>query len=301
MKRLRLLSLTSERDHLLARLQRAGCVEVTEPEEPQSMPEWGSLLRRDSTALLTVKSQATTVRTALENVNRYAAVRSGLFIQREAIREQDFFRQETMEEALALAEKINAWNRQLAKLQTQETNLKNLKTSLMPWAPLDLPLELQETATSVFQLGTCPLAVNLSELTAQLEKTAERAHLQEISQDKHQRYLLLICHKEALERATQCLRAHGYGISHWKARTGTPAENIRRVEEELLQNQREREDVIQSISACQSQRKKLELCQDRLQQELQKEQAREKILTDGTMIFWRGGLPRRGCPGWKKN
>ena len=100
MKRLRLLSLTSERDHLLARLQRAGCVEVTEPEEPQSMPEWGSLLRRDSTALLTVKSQATTVRTALENVNRYAAVRSGLFIQREAIREQDFFRQETMEEAL---------------------------------------------------------------------------------------------------------------------------------------------------------------------------------------------------------
>ena len=106
MKRLRLLSLTSERDLLLARLQRAGCVEVTEPEEPQSMPEWGSLLRRDSTALLTVKSQATTVRTALENVNRYAAVRSGLFIQREAIREQDFFRQETMEEALALAEKI---------------------------------------------------------------------------------------------------------------------------------------------------------------------------------------------------
>ena len=64
------------------------------------------------------------------------------------------------------AEKINAWNRQLAKLQTQETNLKNLKTSLMPWAPLDLPLELQETAASVFQLGTCPLAVNLSELTA---------------------------------------------------------------------------------------------------------------------------------------
>lgn len=199
-----------------------------------------------------------------------------------------------MEEALALAEKINAWNRQLAKLQTQETNLKNLKTSLMPWAPLDLPLELQETATSVFQLGTCPLAVNLSELTAQLEKTAERAHLQEISQDKHQRYLLLICHKEALERATQCLRAHGYGISHWKARTGTPAENIRRVEEELLQNQREREDVIQSISACQSQRKKLELCQDRLQQELQKEQAREKILTDGTMIFLEGWVAQTG-------
>lgn len=76
--------------------------------------------------------------------------------------------------------------------------------------------------------------------------------------------------------------------------TGTPAENIRRVEEELLQNQREREDVIQSISACQSQRKKLELCQDRLQQELQKEQAREKILTDGTMIFLEGWVAQTG-------
>lgn len=199
-----------------------------------------------------------------------------------------------MEEALALAEKINAWNRQLAKLQTQETNLKNLKTSLMPWAPLDLPLELQETATSVFQLGTCPLAVNLSELTAQLEKTAERAHLQEISQDKHQRYLLLICHKEARSGQRSGRGPMDMGFLTGRPVQGAPAENIRRVEEELLQNQREREDVIQSISACQSQRKKLELCQDRLQQELQKEQAREKILTDGTMIFLEGWVAQTG-------
>ena len=55
MKRLRLLSLAGEREELLARLQRAGCVEVLEPEEELNDPAWTALLRRETSSLLTVK------------------------------------------------------------------------------------------------------------------------------------------------------------------------------------------------------------------------------------------------------
>lgn len=47
MKRLRLLSLEKEREQLLSRLQRAGCVEVLEPEGKLSDPAWTALLQRD--------------------------------------------------------------------------------------------------------------------------------------------------------------------------------------------------------------------------------------------------------------
>lgn len=296
MKRLRLLSLASQREELLARLQHAGCVEVLEPEQALTDPEWTALLTRESTSLLTVKSQATAIRAALDTLKRYAPEKTGLFIQRQAIREKDFFRPEALEKALALAEEINERARQISKLHTRETNLLNQKTSLEPWAPLDLPLEVQETATTVVQLGTCPVGVDLVETERQLAETTERSQLMEISRDKHQRYLLLVCWKEEFEEAIKVLRARGYGAARLKGLTGTPMENIRRIEEEIVQVQQERADIIEKIAACRDQRKNLEICQDRVEQDLQREQAREKLLTDGTMIFLEGWVAQTGLP-----
>ena len=247
MKRLRLLSLASQREELLARLQHAGCVEVLEPEQALTDPEWTALLTRESTSLLTVKSQATAIRAALDTLKRYAPEKTGLFIQRQAIREKDFFRPEALEKALALAEEINERARQISKLHTRETNLLNQKTSLEPWAPLDLPLEVQETATTVVQLGTCPVGVDLAETERQLAETTERSQLMEISRDKHQRYLLLVCWKEEFEEAIKVLRARGYGAARLKGLTGTPMENIQRIEEEIVQVQQERADIIEKI------------------------------------------------------
>lgn len=296
MKRLRLLALASQREQLLALLQHTGCVEVLEPEGAMSDPEWTELLTREPTSLLAVKSQAAAIRSALDTLKRYAPTKSGLFIQRQAIREREFFQPEVLQKALALAEQINDQARQISKLHTKETNLTNQKNSLLPWASLDLPLELQETVTSVVQMGTCPAAVDLPKLEEELAQAAERAQIIEVSQDKHQRYLLLVCYKEEIDEAIKCLRKHGYSASRLKGMTGTPAENIRQTEQEMAQVQREREEIIAQIAACADQRKSLEICQDRIEQDLQKEQAREKLLTDGTIILLEGWAAQTGLP-----
>ncbi|MDY3013947.1 MAG: V-type ATP synthase subunit I [Evtepia sp.] len=294
MKRLRLLALESERDALLARLQHAGCVEVLEPEGQLNDPEWTALLHRDTTTLLEVKAQASVIRSSLEALKKYAEVKSGLFVQRVPVQEEDFFASRVLEDALKTAEFINQCTRQLSKLQTQETNLLNGKAGLLPWASLDLPLETRETVTTVLQLGTCPVAVELSTLEGELAQAAERAQLYEVSADKHQRYLLLVCSKDQAEDAVKSLRPFGYGMARIKGMTGTAGENIRRLEEELAENARQREELIGRIVDCKDQSKALEICQDRLEQELQKQQAREKVLTDGTMIFLEGWAAETG-------
>ena len=47
MKRLRAIALEEQRDELLARLLHVGCVEVTEPEDCLTDPEWTALLAKD--------------------------------------------------------------------------------------------------------------------------------------------------------------------------------------------------------------------------------------------------------------
>ena len=294
MKRLRLLSLTEEREKLLACLQRAGCVEVLEPETELNDPAWTALLKRETSALLTVKGQMTAVRAALDTLKRYAGVKSGLFVRREPVLERVFFGAERRDAALALAEQLNQWARELGKLQTMETNLENRKASLAPWAALDLPLETQETATTVVQLGTCPPAVPLTALEGALAEATEQAHLQLVSQDKHLQYLLLVCRKEDLDAAMPCLRAHGYAVARLKGLTGTPADNLRLADAELAQLQKAREEILQQILACAGRRKELELCLDRVTQDLHREQAREKILTNGTVLFLEGWVALTG-------
>lgn len=295
MKRLRLLALSAQRDTLLTQLQRAGCVEVLEPEGALNDPEWMALLSRESTALLAVKSQAAALRAALDAIKRYGPEGSGgLFVRRQAVREREFLRPELLTQALELAEAINDRARQLTKLHTRQTNLLNQKASLMPWASLDLPLEMQETETSVVQLGTCPVGVDLPRLEAELAQVAERAYLQEISRDKHQRYLLLVCFKDQTEEAGKFLRTHGYGAARLKGLTGTPEENIRQIEADLDQVRQEQDEHIAWIAACQDKKTSLEVCQDRVEQELQKEQAREKLLTDGTVFFLEGWVAQTG-------
>ena len=74
MKRLRAIALEEQRDELLTRLLHVGCVEVTEPEDCLTDPEWTALLAKDTGAQGAVKAQITAVQSALKALDKYAPV-----------------------------------------------------------------------------------------------------------------------------------------------------------------------------------------------------------------------------------
>ena len=91
MKRLRAIALEEQRDELLTRLLHVGCVEVTEPEDCLTDPEWTALLAKDTGAQGAVKAQVTAVQSALKALDKYAPVKGSLFTKRSDISEADFF------------------------------------------------------------------------------------------------------------------------------------------------------------------------------------------------------------------
>lgn len=296
MKRLRVIALAAQRDELLQRLLHAGCVEVTEPQAELSDPEWTALLKRDTSALSDVKARQNAVNSALEALQKYAPEKRGLFIHRRSIREKEFMSDAAMNAALHSAGEINARVQRISQLYTQENRLTGQRASLTPWSGLDLPLNTGGTEHARVSFHTCPAAVDLAEVRQALAQAAPSAELFPVSADRELQYLLLMCHRVESETVTETVRPWSFSTVTFKDMSGTAAENIARIDRELEDIRARRDKTAEEIAAMAPCRRDLQVCADRLTTELSKESAKEKLLTNGTVVFLEGWVTEPGIP-----
>lgn len=288
MKRLRLIALSAEQSDLLARLLHIGCVEVTETDNKLADPKWAALLKRESTDLGDVKAQTNAVSAALAALKKYAPVKAGLFIKRSSISEEEFLSAQARTQALDAASQINQRVQKITQTHTQENRLTARRAALLPWVPLGIPLELTETQAAKLTYLTFPAAADPAALRAALAEAAPMAELFQAGGDKELLYFLLICHKEQQQQALEGLKPFSASTANFKDFTATPADNIAAIEEELKQIAQERAALEQEIASFADWRKPLQVTMDRMNQEVAKAAVREKMLTDGTVVFLEG-------------
>lgn len=140
--------------------------------------------------------------------------------------------------------------RTLSGIQTEMSRLQARGQGCCPGRDLDLPLEAEGTEHVLSRLGTCPAGTDVGALRLELE--ALPAELLEISADKQQRYLLLLCHRAAEEPVMEVLRAHGFSAAafpggHRHGGSGSEADRPRQLEE--LQRRREEAEAAIAESA----------------------------------------------------
>ena len=291
MKRLRVIGFSEQRDELLQQLLHLGCVEISEPDDKVTDPEWTALLRRDTSSLASRKAEGAALNSALDALKKYAPAKKGLFQKRYDITEAKFFDEHAKAAALACAQSINDCTREIAQIYSAENKLNANLAGLLPWADLDLPLEQQHTAHAELVLGAVPAAAEESALQADLAAATDLAQLTPISADKDQRYFLLIVHKDAMEDALNALRAHSFGVVRFKDLTGTPQQNIDRMRGEFAALEQQRKEQETAIAAQKDQRAVLQLALDRVNQEISREAVAERFLTDGRIFFAEGWIP----------
>ena len=288
MKRLRLIGLSSEQDELLARLLHLGCVEVTETDNKLADPQWAGLLKRDAASLGDVKAQANAIQSALDALRKYAPVKSGLFIKRSDISETEFLSDQAREAALEVASQINRRVQSIAQSQTQENRVTARRAGLSPWAGLDQPLDLAETRSAKLTYVTFPAAAVADEIRSALAQAAPMSELIKASSDKELQYFLLVCHKEEQQKAMEAIKPFSASTVSFKDVTGTAAENMAAIDKELAEMAKQREALAGEIAGYGGERKALQVSLDRLNQEVSKETVRERMLTDGTVVFLEG-------------
>ena len=222
-------------------------------------------------------------------MKKYADVREGLFPQRQAVTQTEFLSGTAADRARAASARVSELVQTASQLQAEEGRLLAKQASLVPWKGLDMPLELTGTVHTAFLPGVCPAAADLGALRQALGETA--CELLEISADKQQRYCLLVCHRAEEAQALDILRTRGFSAVSFQGLTGTPAENLRRLEGELQENRGRQAETADALRKSGADWDTLRLYADRLRSDTALEEGNENLLTDGTILFFEGWAP----------
>ena len=289
MKKLCVMAMASQRQQLLRELLHLGCVEISEPDGKLADPAWSALLKRENSHLLDTKSEITDVNTALAAIKKYAQLKDGLFIQRHPISEAEFLGDETAERARAACKRIDSLLQTISGLQSEEGRLRAKRASLEPWKGLDVPLENQGTAHVLFRMGVCPGSTDTGAVRQALDQHA--AEIFEVGADKQQTYYFLICLRDEEQAVMDSLRPFNFSAVTFRDMTGTAEENLRALDALLSKNEASRKAAEAEIVKNAPERDALRLYADRLTAEAAKESNTERLLTDGTILFFEGWAP----------
>ena len=262
-------------------------MEIREPESAGA--DWSGLLERERSRLAETRAALADVNAALSAVKKYADVREGMFPQRQAVTQTEFLSGTAADRARAASDRVSELVQTASQLQAEEGRLLAKQASLVPWKGLDMPLELTGTVHTAFLPGVCPAAADLGALRQALGETA--CELLEISADKQQRYCLLVCHRAEEAQALDILRTRGFSAVSFQGLTGTPAENLRRLEGELQENRGRQTETADALRKSGADWDTLRLYADRLRSDTALEEGNENLLTDGTILFFEGWAP----------
>lgn len=291
MKQLRLFGMRSDREELLKLLQHMGCVEIDEPTDKLSDPDWAGLARPDGRALAAAREAQASVQAALGVLRKYAPAKGGLLSRRPEITEGRLFDDAAYAASLETAAHLNEVEKRINTLYAEQSKLRSQKLILTPWLELDVPLETESTRDVVVSFGTVSAKVPFEEMEGELAAATDLAQLTKAGTDGELQYLLFVCHKSAEETAAEVLKARGFSKANLRGFTGTAADNDRRLDGELSKIDGEIEAAKAEAAACAGQREALQLCADRADQEIAREEAKSRLLDTEATFFLEGWVP----------
>ena len=297
MKRLRLVAMGSDREELLRLLQRMGCVEIDEPSVDQADPVWESLARPSPGGLSAARERHAAVERALAALKRRAPEKGGLLQPRPALTERELFDEDSAQMALQAAQEVNDADRRLSAIHTQQSKIAAQKAALAPWLELDLPLETQSTGQVVIQLGTMPANLPLERAQDAAMQAGDLTQLTQVSADREQRYLLLVCHAAQAEGVLEALKALGWARANLRDYQGTARDNTARLDQELEQLAGEHSGIEERLASMGPLIRGLKQLSDRTAVEERREESCTRLLDTGQAFYLEGWVPAESWPG----
>ena len=291
MKRLRLMVVRSEKEKLLEELVRHGCVEFSEIGGELEADEAAGLVSRENSAAVTLRTKQNELFRAIDLLNRYAPEKSKLLSAKPELADQEFVSESGVAGALKAAEGIIAADDRIKRISAEESRQRQIIDSLQPWKELELPLESEGTKRSAVVLGSIPIRVALDGVDSALSQVCEEAELFRISSDKSQNYVVLVCIKEELPAAQECLRSCGFTAAALSGMTGTPRECILKANEALTELQKEKDACAASIVDATVHREEMKLAHDRVSTRIALAEAEDKLYGTKTTVVMEGWMP----------
>ena len=293
MKHLQVLALERDHDAILRRLQHMGCLEISEP-DVQAFPD---TLRRCDTAAADLLARQRQLQSAIDILRRTAPPqKTGLLTPRPRISEREYLDEAALASELETAQHINEMAADVNRLTARETQLRSEQAALTPWRSLDIPLELTETRWCDITTGTLPPFAVWDEIQGALSQQVPESEVYLLYADRQQQGILLLTHKAVTAQALELLRSFGFSGGQLKGRHGTPEENLTALADSLRQTAAEKDAALQELAGLGGKFPDMQLCSDRLNSRLMREENRKRLMTDGCIVAFDGWVPAEKLP-----
>lgn len=290
MKRLRLIGLLEDRDPLFQKLQKLGCVEVSQI-DPSEDEQWESVLRPNESTRSEKERLLEDTDAALATLDTYAPAKSKMLAPKPQVLESELFDPQTIADAMEKVRRINGYAAELQEASAGLQKIAATAASVTPWAGLDVPLNTQSTQSVYIQFGMMPATADLEQVRKDLVLAADASELAEASTDAEVHYLLLMCYRPQAEAALDALKSYGFSSTSFKGITGTAKETLSYLAAQKTGLEQKVESLKESIFNMGESRLALQICHDRMLQEIQKEQNKERLLDTDQTFYLEGWVP----------
>ena len=291
MKKLRLIAVRAQRDQLMDKLLRLGCVEVHEPEEPASPEDGAALLRPERAGLTEARTARAEMEAALRVMERYAPEKKKLLAPRPEVAEEEFLDSGALEQDMALARQLNDWDGQIRRLAADQLRLQDEIESLRPWEALDLTLETAGTKSCALALANVPAAVDMESVADAAESATELVQLVLVSQDEQQKCFAVIAMQEEIDGVLDAMRTVGCTPVSFPGLTGTARDNIDRRQRQLEEIEVQRRQIVDQIAGEKQRTASLRLSADRLATQCARAEAAERLRGTDSVVVLEGWCP----------
>ena len=277
MKKLQLIAMNEDRVRLMKKLQSLGCVEISSQEQKMSDPMWAEqVIACESDGKADVMLNK--INDALKVLDTYASEKTPLFAPRPEFAESDLFDDELLAVSMIMADEILELESEIRTAASLEAKAEGIKTSLLPWQTVDIPLEMEGTAAVAVRFGVCPSGTDFNSLKSRLAEAVPESELYLSSSDREQHYMVLLVYRSREEDAVNELRINGWSVASLGGFKGTVEENIRSAEKNAREYAEKRQQLIENIADYAVYRSNLKLTYERLYQDTLREKTAGRLL-----------------------
>ena len=288
MKRLRAITMASQRDELLKEMMLLGCVELTTQSDVLSDPEAAALVTPDHGALMESQAERQKYKEAIGVLNQHVPQKKKLLSAKPEI-SATVLLDETGAEALSeTADEINSLSERLKTLASEETREKLLIETLTPWKDCALPLDHPGTRHVAATFGMLPATADMDAISAALQGEVGAAELYETAVDESARYIYVIHLRDDADTILKLLRERGFTAPACGETAGAASDGIKAAEAHLKEIEAEREKVLARIEALAPERDALKRCADRAETKVDRAEAAGKLLKMQNVLLLEG-------------
>ncbi|MFZ5354734.1 MAG: V-type ATP synthase subunit I [Bacillota bacterium] len=293
MKKATIIALQSEKEKIIKALQDFGGLHMTDTEENMSKYEDIKLVQDDAAEEVNqLEAKLSQVKYSLEFIKRFGIVKKPMFSPKIQLSEENYTSHLIDEQKLnQIYNDCREIDIRFSELKNREAKLNNMISQLSYWKELNVNLEeIKNTRYTNMSIGFVA-SKYAEEFKNALNAADAKVFVQEVSMGKENTYFFLVYHSELEDGIVLLMKQYGWSRVVFNDMTGTPADNIKRLYEEIGEIEEMRAGIEEKGKALVANTEYLEILSDILTIEKDKKSVVNNFLKTEKTFVLSGWVP----------